>query len=246
MTPSPPARAAREASRALAKIGRPSGVFDARRYFRDAGNLGFHNVGTHAVREMGREIARTNRASWSLADALVFSEALISDRFLEAKGLAVEVLRAYRREFTPRLLTVWKRWLASDYASNWATTDDICGTLIGPLAAGHPRLVPVVAGWRRHRNLWVRRASAVGLLTSIRRGRALDEAYAVARTLHADEHDLIQKAVGWMLREAGKVDQDRLERYLRANGPRIPRTTVRYAIERFSEVKRRSLRRATR
>jgi 3-methyladenine DNA glycosylase AlkD len=241
-----PIQAAREAKRALSRMSRPHGAFDASRYFRATDDIGFHNVGTPAVRALGREIARAHRKSWSLADALVFSERLMADRHLEAKGLAVEVLAAYRREFTPRLLAVWKGWLAAGYASNWATTDDMCGNLIGPLAAAHPTLVPVVALWRSHKSLWVRRASAVGLLVSIRSGRAQKEAYAVARALHADEHDLIQKAVGWMLREAGKVDPKRLERYLRANGPRIPRMTVRYAIERFSTAKRRDLLRATR
>ena len=60
--------------------------------------------------------------------------------------------------------------------------------------------------------------------------------YAIARRLHADREDLIQKAVGWALREAGKTDMPRLERYLRANGAAIPRTTLRYAIERFPET----------
>jgi hypothetical protein len=75
---------------------------------------------------------------------------------------------------------------------------------------------------------------------------ALREAYGVAKALHRDPHDLIQKAVGWMLREAGKSDPARLERYLNANGPRIPRTTVRYAIERFAPAKRLRLLRLTR
>jgi 3-methyladenine DNA glycosylase AlkD len=70
---------------------------------------------------------------------------------------------------------------------------------------------------------------------------ALDLAYEVAAELHADREDLIQKAVGWMLREAGKTDSVRLERYLLANGSSIPRTTLRYAIERFAEAKRRSI-----
>ena len=76
--------------------------------------------------------------------------------------------------------------------------------------------------------------------------RILDVAYEIAQTLHTDTEDLIQKAVGWALREAGKVDAQRLELYLRAAGPSIPRTTVRYAIERFSIVKRQSLLKATR
>jgi len=99
----------------------------------------------------------------------------------------------------------------------------------------------VMLTWARNPNLWVRRASAVALIPSVRRGRTLDIAYKIARRLHADREDLLQKAVGWMLREAGKADPARLETYLRANGARIPRTTVRYAIERFPSAKRREL-----
>jgi 3-methyladenine DNA glycosylase AlkD len=95
--------------------------------------------------------------------------------------------------------------------------------------------------WSRDRNMWVRRASAVSLIPSLRRGAALDAGYAIAARLHPDREDLIQKAVGWMLREAGKTDMPRLERYLVANGAHIPRTTLRYAIERFAEAKRREI-----
>jgi 3-methyladenine DNA glycosylase AlkD len=77
------------------------------------------------------------------------------------------------------------------------------------------------------------------------KGYGLDAAYAVARALHGDKEDLIQKAVGWMLRDAGKYDARRLEQHLRRHGPSIPRTTVRYAIERFPPAKRRALLAAT-
>ena len=69
----------------------------------------------------------------------------------------------------------------------------------------------------------------------------LFRSYDIAERLHPDPHDLIHKAVGWALREAGKVDPARLERYLRANVRAIPRTTFRYAIERFDERKRKQL-----
>ncbi len=58
--------------------------------------------------------------------------------------------------------------------------------------------------------------------------------------------DLIHKAVGWMLREAGTTDMRRLERFLKVEGPKIPRTTVRYAIERFPKDQRKRLLEATR
>ena len=208
--------------------------------------MGFLNAGTSAVREVAREVVRAHQSEWALADALAFADILIRDRYLDVKAVGITVLGCYRREFTPRLLATWKRWLANNLASNWATTDDICGTLIGPLLLRHPELVSVVAGWRDHRNLWVRRASAVGLLPSIRRATGLDQAYAVAKGLHGDKEDLIQKAVGWMLREAGKIDSARLEHYLLANGARVPRTTLRYAIERFPFKKRARLLKATR
>src|SRR5262249_58023702 len=95
--------------------------------------------------------------------------------------------------------------------------------------------------WSKDRNMWVRRACIVSLIPLARIGQSLDLLYEIAARLHADREDLIQKAVGWALREAGKADMPRLERYLRASGPSIPRTTVRYAIERFPAAKRRAL-----
>jgi 3-methyladenine DNA glycosylase AlkD len=234
-------RAAVQARRELARLARPAGAFDASRYFRGTPRLAFYNVGTARVRAFAQEIYRARRESWSVIDALAFADALIASPVLEVKAVGVEVLAGYRRSFTPPLLSRWKRWLAHDLSDNWATTDAICGFLIGPLVLAFPAQASTVAAWSRHPNMWVRRASAVGLIAAVRRGAALDLAYGVAKRLHADREDLIQKAVGWMLREAGKADPGRLERYLRANVRLIPRTTFRYAIERFDDGKRRRL-----
>ena len=78
--------------------------------------------------------------SWSIDDAMAFADALIVDRFLEVKVVGIEIVARYRRDFTPALLPVWKRWLADDHSTNWATTDAICGYLIGPLLAQSPKL----------------------------------------------------------------------------------------------------------
>jgi 3-methyladenine DNA glycosylase AlkD len=226
-------------------MARPSGTFDATRYFRGNVDLGFYNVGMLAVRTLARSIYATHRHDWSVDDAVDFAEILIRDRHLEAKLVGIEVVARYRREFTPRLLMVWKRWLARGYSANWATTDAICGVLIAPLLVMHPHLARRMRSWTRDRSLWVRRASAVSLVSLARRGTALDLAYDVARALHADKEDLIHKAVGWLLREAGSADERRLERYLRDLGPAIPRTTLRYAIERMTPAKRREMLRVT-
>ena len=239
-------QAADRVRRDLKRLARPAGGFDASRYFRSADHLAFHNVGMSTVRTLARSIHEAHREDWSLADVLAFAETLIVDRYLETKAIGISVLARYRKVFTPALLPRWKRWLADDHASNWATTDAICGELIGPVIVAHPAKAPAMRAWSRHCNLWVRRASIVGLIPIARTGQALDLVYEIAKRLHADKEDLIQKAAGWALREAGKSDLVRLERYLLANGRSIPRTTLRYAIERFPAAKRKALMAATR
>lgn len=242
-----PERAAAAAKRAIKRMARPPGDFDARRYFRGELDMGFYNVRAAEIRRLARSIHASHKDRWSLDQAVAFADRLIRDRYLEVKSLAVEVLARYRRQFAPRLLQTWKRWLADGHASNWATTDAICGYLIGPLIVAHPDLAAQMPDWARHRSLWVRRASVVGVLPALRRNPTLlDLVYRNALRLHPDREDLIHKAVGWALREAGKIDPGRLERYLRRHGPIVPRTTLRYAIERMPAAKRRELLLATR
>jgi 3-methyladenine DNA glycosylase AlkD len=230
----------------LKRLERPAGTFDARRYFRGGTDLEFHNVGAVPLRRLARSIHLANRPAWSIEHAMRFAGVLIRGRSLESKAIGIEVVRRFHREFSPRLLPIWHGWLAEGYSSNWATTDAICGSLVGPLLAAHPRLALQMRRWARHRSLWVRRASAVSLVPLARRGRSLSLAYGVARALHRDREDLIEKAAGWLLREAGKTDPRRLERYLLRRGRTIPRTTLRYAIERMSPFMRRKILRSTR
>jgi len=241
--------AAAAAKRELKKLSRPSGDFDASRYFRGERNFAFLNTGTVPMRSLARAICVAQHERWNVDDAARFADALMRDRYLEVKGSGLEVLARYRRDFKPSLLATCKRWLASGYSANWATTDAMCGMVIGPLLVSHPELIPQLRSWARHKNMWVRRASIVGLLKPMRPAarsghgvsRTIDQVYETAKRLHPDPNDLIHKAVGWALREAGKIDPARLERYLRVNVRVIPRTTFRYAIERFSPTKRREL-----
>ncbi len=115
---SSPRQAAKDARQELARLARPADAFDASRYFRGAGDLGFYNVSAARVRTMGKTIARVHRDDWTIGEAIAFADELIADRFLEVKGLAIETLACYRRAFTPVLLRVWKRWLAGGLAAN--------------------------------------------------------------------------------------------------------------------------------
>jgi 3-methyladenine DNA glycosylase AlkD len=238
--------AAASVRRELARMARPTGEFDAARYFRGDHRLRFHNVGTAPMRALAKRVFVEHRERWTLSEAIQFADRLMADKYLEVKSVGIEVVALYRRAFTPRLLGVCKGWLARGLSANWATADAICGSLVGPLLAARPELLEQLRGWAHHRNLWVRRASVVALIPAVRTGAGMDLLYENAAVLHRDSEDLIQKAVGWALREAGKQDMPRLERYLRSNGPSMPRTTVRYAIERFPVAKRRELLSATR
>lgn len=89
----------------------------------------------------------------------------------------------------------------------------------------------------RSKSLWERRIAIVATQWFIRLDQ-FDDTLRIAENLLDDEHDLIHKATGWMLREVGKRDQSRLEQFLTQHYSSIPRTTLRYAIERFPEAKR--------
>jgi hypothetical protein len=148
-----PKKAARDAKRVLANLARPAGNFDFSRYFRGGGDLRFYNVGMSALRRMSKSLAREYCPVWSVADALTFADTLIKDRVLDVKEVGIEVLASFRRGFTPRILAAFKRWLAGNHAANWATTDSMCGALIGPLLVAYPRLIKDVVSWSRHKNL---------------------------------------------------------------------------------------------
>ena len=114
---------------------------------------------------------------------MAFADILVVDRHLEAKSVGIEVVARHHRAFTPALLARWKRWFAQSNSANWATTDHICGALIGPLLVHYPRAATRLRSWSTHPNMWVRRASIVGLIPLARKGVALDQVYGFRATI---------------------------------------------------------------
>lgn len=121
------------------------------------------------------------------------------------------------------------------YLNNWDLIDTSAGIIIGAHLFGRETsLLDELAKSDR----WTDRRIAVIATSYFLVRHQFKPTLKLAKTLMADEHDLIHKAVGWMLREIGKRDEDVLRRFLLKQTPRMPRTMLRYAIERFPEADR--------
>ncbi len=124
------------------------------------------------------------------------------------------------------------------FINNWDLVDLSCYPLLGVwLLDKDRRLLYDLA--RDGRTLWEQRIGIVSTMTFIRHGQ-LEDTFAIADILLHHPHDLIHKAVGWLLREAGKRDKDALVSFLQPRAATMPRTMLRYAIERFPEEERQS------
>ena len=121
------------------------------------------------------------------------------------------------------------------YVNNWDLVDLTAPKLLGEFLLDKDR--DVLDSLANSRNIWERRIAMVATYAFIRKGEYADT-LRLAATLLEDKHDLIHKAMGWMLREVGKKDQKILERFLNKYAAQMPRTALRYAIERFPEERK--------
>ncbi len=122
--------------------------------------------------------------------------------------------------------------------NNWDLVDTSAPAIVGHrLTIGTREFLDALA---HSESLWERRIAIVATLPLIKKGE-VEDALRIAAILLADSHDLIHKAVGWALREVGKVARPQLLAFLRSNYPAMPRTALRYAIERFPPEERKRM-----
>jgi 3-methyladenine DNA glycosylase AlkD len=99
----------------------------------------------------------------------------------------------------------------------------------------YPEFVSNLKGWTGSENRWLRRAAAVTLILPARKGDFLEDVFEMADLLLSDDDDLVQKGYGWMLKEASKKHQQEVFDYVMRNKASMPRTALRYAIEKMPE-----------
>jgi 3-methyladenine DNA glycosylase AlkD len=239
-----PQAIARQAMSRLKAQADPERARQVQRYFKET--VRSFGVPSPAVRDLAKELYGSIKKDWQFGQAIELCDLLFPRPELEAKGVAALILARYKKEFGPGMAARVKKWLASDYLANWASVDIFCPEIMGALLVAYPELSKEIRGWTAHPNRWVKRASIVSFLKLTKKEGFLDAIYGQAVRLFPVNDDLIHKANGWVLREAGKRDMPRLEKFLLKHGPAIPRTTLRYAIERFPEARRQELLLATR
>ena len=129
----------------------------------------------------------------------------------------------------------------TEFINNWDLVDLSCYELLGVWLLDKDRSLLYDLA-RNGKTIWEQRIGMVCTMQFLRHGQ-LDDTYAIADIFLAKPkplHDLLQKAVGWLLREAGKRDEQRLKDWLSTRYQNMPRTMLRYAIEKFPEVERKS------
>lgn len=215
-------------ARALRQHADTGRALASRGFFRAPGNDLFLGVRTPQIRKLAREF-----------HALPLPEVakLMRSRVHEERSLAHAILRLrFEKGSAAQQKTVFDFYIRHRRAIRaWDGVDDSAPYIVGPyLLERNKKLLYRLA---RSSSLWDRRIAIVSTWWFIRAGQC-DDTLALAALLLRDKEDLIHKATGWMLREVGKRDLKALKRFLKTHGPRMPRTTLRYAIERFGQEQR--------
>lgn len=213
----------------LAERADPSLALSGKRFFKEP--VTCYGVKTATVREMSRRYFREIREH-PRSTILALCGILWQSGYLEESFIACDWSYGLRDRFTPSELELFERWIC-DYVSNWASCDTLCNHTIGAYLEKYPAAVTVVSSWATSPNRWMRRAAAVSLIIPARKGMFLNDVFTIADLLLPDEDDLVRKGYGWMLKAASEAHRDEVFDYIMKRKDRMPRTALRYAIEKM-------------
>jgi 3-methyladenine DNA glycosylase AlkD len=181
------------------------------------------------LRSVAVRFRRRIREELGLDFLVQVADKLFAGRVLEEKIFAVFLLEKLTEEFGETEFRLFESWLPR--ISSWADHDGLVHYLIAPMVAAKPDRTRRVFRWAKSRNCWHRRAACVALIQGTRRKMFFPEIKRLSNLLLADEDDMVQKGLGWLLRETAKADAKRTGPYLMSIRERAPRLVLRTACE---------------
>jgi 3-methyladenine DNA glycosylase AlkD len=189
-------------------------------------------VRTPDVRRLATAAAKEYRqAKLPFDPILATARTLWRGGTIEERSLAIFILSKFNRQFQPEHWRVLDEWVET--LTNWGETDGLSGYLLFPFLDKRPGFIRRLKPWTRSRNRWRRRAAAVALVPLARRGKHHQAAYDICDRLAEDRDDMVEKAVGWLLKETSRAEPQAVADYLLDNSQRLSRTTIRYAAEKL-------------
>lgn len=171
-------------------------------------------------------------------EILQLCEALLESGYSEERTIAFDWAFRIRRSYEETDFKTLETWLQR-HVHSWGACDDLCTHALGAFIYQFPDFIHRSKEWAKSRNRWMRRASAVVMIYSMRRKTRLSAIFEIADMLMADQDVMVQKGFGWMLKEASKNYPEEIFSYVMSNQGEMPRTALRYAIEKLSLERRR-------
>lgn len=197
------------------------------RFFKES--VKCHGVKSASIGKVSKELFEDLR-NLSKKEMFVLCEELLRTDYSEEAFVALNWVYFIRDSFIKEDFAIFEKWIQK-YINNWAKCDVFCTGSIGHLVEKYPELISKLRKWTKSKNRWVKRASAVTLIGSARKGKYLKDAFEISESLIKDQDDMVQKGYGWLLKEESRVNQKEVFDYVIKNKAIMPRTALRYAIE---------------
>ena len=191
----------------------------------------FYGIKTAIASKIGKEYFKAIKDK-KKTEIFDLCEELWRSGYMEESFIACNWSYFIRKDYEPKDFKVFEKWV-NNYVSNWASCDTLCNHTVGTFVEMYPEYLSDLKKWAKSKNRWMRRASAVSLIIPAKQGKFLKDIFEIADTLLLDQDDLVQKGYGWMLKAASRTHQKEIFDYIIKKKSIMPRTALRYAIEKM-------------
>ncbi|MBL8228300.1 MAG: DNA alkylation repair protein [Bryobacterales bacterium] len=219
------------------RLGTPKASESAQRFFKEP--VDCYGVTSPQLKDLEKRIAPEIR-TWKPADRNRFCVALLSAGKLEEANLVPYLYKRYAKTCAECEFKLFARWMER-YVSNWSTCDGISVWLIGAAVSNQRDLAPQLISWTSSKSRWVRRSAAVSMIPLAKKGEEQTTVFAIAPRLLPDPDEMVQKGIGWLLKENYVASPQPTVRLLRDWSGRTSRLVLRYAAEKMNDQDRRSV-----